>query len=270
MNRITSFSQTSYPASSQISRRMSRQRLPWWMLALSVAAMFLLASCGGDNNGPTAPDAKSLIQDAQKAITSDSAYHYKLKLEHAGTSGTSGFQITSADGDVVKPDKVRGTGTVAVGGASIEAQFIGIGQNQWVLAPPVVPSWTSVKDLNLDLGTALSDPTGAVTKVLAGMQQPKNRGEDTIPGDGDCWVVEGTVPAGALASVTGGDPTSTAPLDTTICVAKNLDGGKQRQLFELSLKGIAVDGDTAQTTRTFTFSKFNEAITIDPPPGVTP
>jgi hypothetical protein len=253
---------------SQNYHPKARWGLTWWALALSLGAMFLLSGCGGDT--PAVPDPKTLIQDAQKAITTDTTYHYKFKVEHSGTGGSSGFQVTAADGDVVKPDKVQGTGTVAVGGASIEARFIGIGQNQWVLAPPVVSDWTSTKDLNLDLGSALSDPTGAVTTVLSEMKQLKNQGDDTIPGDGDCWVVEGTVPAGALASITGGDPNSTAPLDTTICVAKNLDSGKLRQLFELSLKGMAIDGDTAQTTRTFTFTKFNSTVDIEPPPGVTP
>ncbi len=251
----------------QTTYRKKWRGFNWWVLALSVAAMFFLSACRGDT--PTAPDPKTLLQDAQKALSADTTYHYKFKVEHAGTGGASGFQVTAADGDVVQPNKVQGTGTVAVSGASIEAQFIGIGQDQWVLAPPVVSQWTSVKDLNLNLGTALSDPTGAVTKVLQEMQQPKNQGDDTIPGDGDCWVVEGTVPAGALAGITGGDPNSTAPLDTTVCIAKNLDSGKLRQLFELSLKGIAIDGDTAQTTRTFTFTKFNASVDIQPPPGAT-
>jgi hypothetical protein len=262
---VSTLNKTSIPI--QTSYRKTWRGFNWWILSLSVAVVFLLSACGGDT--PTAPDPKALLQDAQKALSTDTTYHYKFKVEHAGTGGASGFQVMAADGDVVQPNKVQGTGTVSVGGASIEAQFIGIGQDQWVLAPPLVSEWTSVKDLNLNLGTALSDPTGSVTKVLQEMQQPKNQGDDTIPGDGDCWVVEGTVPAGALAGITGGDPNSTAPLDTTVCVAKNLDSGKLRQLFELTLKGIAIDGDTAQTTRTFTFTKFNASVDIQPPPGAT-
>jgi len=49
-------------------------------------------------------------------------------------------------------------------------------------------------------------------------------------------------------------------------VAKNLDGKNLRQLYEIIVKGAAADGDTAQTTRTFTLSKFNESIDIQPPP----
>jgi hypothetical protein len=244
----------------------------WCAMALSVGALLVLSACGGDVQ--TAPAAQSLIQDAQKAIQTDTAYHYKLKVEHAGTDASGGFQITAAEGDVAQPNKVQGTGTISYAGNLLTAEFIGVGQDQWVKAPPFISQWTTAQELkqelNVDLGSALSDPTGSITTVLADMQHPQNKGDDTIPGDGDCWVVEGTVPAGALASITGGDPNSTAPLDTTICVAKNLDSGKLRQLFELSLKGQAVAGDTAQTTRTFTFTKFNETVDIEPPPGVTP
>jgi hypothetical protein len=98
------------------------------------------------------------------------------------------------------------------------------------------------------------------------MQNPKNAGDDTISGDGDCWLVEGNVPSGALAAVVGGDPSGTTPIDTTVCVAKNLDGQNLRQLYEIIVKGAAADGDTAQTTRTFTLSKFNESVDIQQPP----
>jgi hypothetical protein len=250
--------------------QMGHRHLAWWALALPLLAL-LLNACGGSTD--TAPDAKSLIQAAQAALQADSGYHFKLKLDHAGTGGAAGYVITGAEGDVARPDKVQGTGTVQLGGASIAAQYIGIGKNQWVLAPPAVNDWTTTEqlkqELNIDLGGVLSDPTGAVLQVLAAMQNPKNKGDDSIPNDGDCWVVQGTVPAGALASITGGDPTSTTPLDTTICVSKKQESGSKRQLFELVLKGIATDGDLAQTTRTFTFTKFNVVVNIQPPPGVT-
>jgi hypothetical protein len=79
-------------------------------------------------------------------------------------------------------------------------------------------------------------------------------------------LVEGLVPAGDLASITGGDPTSKTPIDTKVCVAKNADGNGLSQPYEFILKGIAADGDTAQTTRTFILTKFDESVKIEPPP----
>lgn len=69
----------------------------------------------------------------------------------------------------------------------------------------------------------------------------------------------------ALAAVVGGDPSGTTPIDTAVCVAKNLDGKKLRQLYEIIVKGVAADGDTAQTTCIFTLTKFNVSVAIQPP-----
>jgi hypothetical protein len=234
------------------------QRSAALFMALAVCGALALSACGSQ-----APDASSLIHDGQKAINTDKAFHFKMKLDHPGTGSAASISIDAADGDVQRPDKAKGTATVSQGGAAIDVQFIGIGKQQYALTP-LSPSWMPV-NLGINLGQLL-DPKAGVGAILGAMQNPKNIGDDTVLNDGDCWLVEGTVPAGALAPITGGDPTATTPLDTTVCIAKNLDAQGLRQPYQIVLKGIAADGDTAQTTRTFTLTKFNESIDIEPPP----
>ncbi len=227
--------------------------------ALAMLGALLLSACGGGQ----APDAKSLIQDAQKAINTDTSFHFKMKVAHPGSSSPAEVLVNSADGDVQKPDKIQGTATVAAGGPVFDVQFVSIGSEQWILTP-LSPKWMSATDVGIDLGKVL-DPNTGISAVLGDIRNPKNVGDDTVPGDGDCWLVEGTMSAGDLAPITGGDPTSTTPVDTTVCVAKNLDSQGLRQPYQVILKGMAVNGDTAQTTRTFTLSRFNESIDIQPP-----
>jgi outer membrane lipoprotein-sorting protein len=244
-----------------VIHKAARQRRASLALGLLLLGALALSACGG---GATTPAAKSLIQDAQKAINTDAAYHFKMKVDHPGATSATELSITAVDGDVKKPDQIKGTATVSTGGTALSTQFIGIGSQQWIL-DPISGKWTSADQYGIDL-TKVLDPNTGVSGILGDIQNPKNAGDDTVSGDGDCWLVEGTVPSGALAPITGGDPTATTPIDTTVCIAKNLDGQNLRQPYEIILKGIAIEGDTAQTTRTFTLSKFNETITIEPPP----
>jgi len=242
----------------RVLRPRSHQGRAVVLMALMLLGTLALSACGS-----TAPDASSLIHDAQKAINSDTAFHFTMKLDHPGTGSAAGVSIDAADGDVLKPDKTKGTATVSQGGAAFEVQFIGIGSQQYVLTP-LSPSWMQM-NLGINLGQLL-DPTTGVSAILGDLKNPQNVGDDTVLNDGDCWLVEGTVPSGALAPITGGDPSATAPIDTTVCIAKNLDAHGLRQPYQIILKGIATDGDTAKTTRTFTLTKFNESIDIEPPP----
>ncbi len=247
--------------SAAIPRKTVRQRRAPLALWLALLGMLALAACGGEES---APGANSLIQDARKAINTDTAFHFKMEVEHPGTPTTGTLAINAADGDVKKPDQIKGTATVSMGGPAVEVQFIGIGKQQWVLTP-LSPKWETSDQYGIDLSKVL-DPNTGVSAVLEAIENPKNVGEDTVAGDGDCWLVEGTVPSGKLAAVVGGDPTATTPIDTTVCVAKNLDDKGLRQPYEIIIKGVAAEGDTPETTRTFTLSKFNENITIEPPP----
>ncbi len=251
------------PFSSRRASGVARRRRDTLALALALVGMLALAACGSNSSTPS---ATSLIQDAQKAINADSSFHFHMKLDHAGTTGAASLTVEIADGDAKKPSSLKGTATVSTAGSSLDVQFISIGDQQWVLTP-LSPTWVSASQLGVSLNLSkVLDPNSGTSAILGDIQHPKNIGDDTISGDGDCWLVEGNVPAGALAAVTGGDPNATTPIDTTACIAKNLDGKGLRQLYELIFKGIAVEGDTAQTTRTFTFTKFDESVDIQPPP----
>lgn len=247
--------------SSRVQKRVSSRGSRYLLLTLTLLGMIVLAACGDSQQTPA---ASSLIHDAQKAINTDTAFHFKMKIEHPGTTSAQELAIDAADGDVVKPNKIKGTATVEEGSLPIDVQYIGIGSQQWLLTP-LSPNWVSASDLGIDLGKLL-DPNTGISAVLGDMQNPKNAGDDTVLNDGDCWLVQGTVPAGDLAPITGGDPTATNAVDTTVCVAKDTDSKGLRQPYEVILKGVVLDGDTAQTTRTFTLSKFNESIDIQPPP----
>jgi hypothetical protein len=248
---------------STVRRHKTPGALGLLMVVLSVAltACSLGSVIGGSEN---TPGALSLLQDAKKAMDTDATFHFTLKVDHAGAPSAGTVALLAAAGDAKRPDQAKGTATVSMGGPAVAVQFISIGDQQWVQSPQN-PQWVPAGQSGINL-SHMFDPATGVSAMLNALQKTgANNGQDTVSGDGDCWIVEGTLPPRAVAAVVGVTPGGTAPVDTTVCVAKNLDGQGLRQLYELIVKGAVTAGDTAQTTRTVTFSTFNEAITIQPP-----
>jgi hypothetical protein len=220
-----------------------------------LALLFLLVACSGGqgNSGSSStPSAQQLIKNAQAAIQKVTSYHFELKAENIGTTGV--LPIQSATGDIIVPDKLQANANVLFNGTPIQAEIIAIDKNEYI---NVLGSWQKTSGL-LD-PQALSDPQTGVAASLGHLQNPGTPSSSSSGGV-PCWSITGQLNASYLAGITGGG----APAGTTDTVTTCI--GKSDNLpYIINVKGIAAQGDTTQTTRTFTLSKFNEQITITAP-----
>lgn len=212
----------------------------------------LLIGCGGSTS--STPSAQQLIRDAQAAIGKVTSYHFTLKSQNIGTTGS--LPIESADGDIVVPDKLEANANVVFNGGNAQAQIIAIGKTQYV---NVLGSWQQTSGL-LD-PRVLSDPQTGVAALLGHVQNPETPSDSSTNGT-PCWNINGKLQASYLAGITGGGVPAGTTDAVTVCIGKN-----DKLPYLMVIKGIAAAGDTGQTVRTFTLSKFNEQITIAPPPG---
>ena len=220
-----------------------------------LALLLLLAGCGGGNNSTT-PTAQQLIKDAQAAIQKVSAYHFNLKAQNIGT--TTQLPVQSADGDIVVPDKLQATANVLFGGATVQAQLIEIGDKQYL---NVLGGWQQTSGM-LD-PRALSDPQRGVSAMLGELKNPSTPSDSSTDGT-PCWSIKGTLDASFISGIIGGSAPAGTQDNVQVCIGKS-----DNLPYLIVITGVATQGDTAQTVRTFKLSKFNEHITINPPP-VTP
>jgi LppX_LprAFG lipoprotein len=213
--------------------------------------LLLLAACGGSSNSGT-PDAHQLITSAQAAILKVTSYHFNLKAVNIGTTST--LPISSADGDILVPDRLKATANALVAGNNVQVQLIAVGGKQYI---NVFGTWQTTTGL-LDPRT-LSDPQTGVAAILGHIQNPSAPTDSSVGGR-NCWLIKGKLDPSYLAGITGGGAPAGQLDDVSTCIGKS-----DNLPYQIIITGVAAPGDTAKTVRTFTLSKFGEQLNIQAP-----
>lgn len=229
-----------------------RPTLPISALIL-LALTLVLAACGGGNTTST-PDARQVLKNAQAAFQKVTAYHFNLDAANAGAG--SFLVVRSADGDTLVPDKLKGNANAVVLGNVVKVQFISIGARQYV-TDPITGRWRPASGL-LDPRT-LSNPQTGVVALLGQIENPTTPKDSNVDGT-DCWSIDGKLDAKYLQGITGGGAPAGTKVNVTTCIGKS-----DNLPYLIRINGIAIQGDTDKTVRTFKLSKFNEALTIAAP-----
>ncbi len=214
--------------------------------------VLMLAACG--ENTPTGPTAQQLISNAQAAIQKVTAYHFNLNAENPGSAGL--ITVESADGDTIVPDKLKANANALILGSVAAVQIVAIKDKQYV-TDPITGKWTQTTGL-LDPRTLSNQQTG-IAAILGQIQNPSAPTDSTVDGQ-SCWSIDGKLDTQILAGITGGGTPAGTTVATTICIGKS-----DNLPYLIRLNGIAVQGDTDKTVRTFKLSKFNESVTITAP-----
>ncbi len=221
-------------------------RFPWQHNTPSVTASSLGAK----------PTAQQLISTMQKNFRSVTAFHVVMKVDNLGTPSDGEIQIRSADGDVLMPDKVKAQASVLLSGQVVTVNLVSIASTQYI-TDPITGQWRVVTGV-LNASTLTNPNTGiiALANKLSHLSTPV---QDAVNGT-PCWRMTGQLDASTLTFLTGGGVPAGTMLTTSVCVG-NADGLP----YQLIVTGQAAKSDTAQTSRTFTISNYNESVSITAP-----
>jgi hypothetical protein len=220
------------------------------VVALLVACV-LLAACGSGSSGPS---ATTLLSQAQTAFDQLSSFHYALTAQNLGDSDP--LPITQATGDVQRPDKLSATASVNGPFGPLQVKLIILGQQEWI-TNPLTGGFQPTTNYSGFL--KIFDAQQGVGAVLTHLQNPSTP-QSSSAAAGSCWKISGTLPASAVAGVVNGAAGSSASVPTTICIGKS-----DSELYSVTLAGAVSQTDTAQTTRTFELTQFNQPVTITAP-----
>lgn len=233
------------------------------LVAVVLLALVLVAACGkdGDKSKEAAqprPDAARLLQQAADRMEQSKSFHFVLDHEKGATPIVLGLLMSRAEGDVVRPDRLRADVNASFSGANLKTTLVSIGDRAQITNPFNPGQWQ-----DLPSGTRLRDifdPAAGTTAALRSVKDAKITGDDTIGGV-KVWKVEGTVDAaalGALATIAESGYTARG----TAWIGQN-----SPEVYRIRLEGPLGSRDTPEVIRRLELSRFDENITINPPPS---
>jgi hypothetical protein len=202
------------------------------------------------------PTTLQLLASLQKNFRTVTSFHVLMQVQDPGPAVGSAAQIRTANGDVVMPDKIKAQASVVLSGQNVDVNFVSVG-NQQVITDPLTGQWRVVTGL-LDPRT-LTNPDTGITSLIGKVQNLSEPVADTV-NKAPCWRINGQLDAKYIAFLTGGGAPAGSMLQTTACI-----GQSDALPYKITVVGVAGAGDTAQTTRIFDLSNYNENITITMP-----
>jgi lipoprotein LprG len=220
-------------------------------IAILVMVVCALAACGG----PNAPNATTLLKNAQTKFNSTKTLHFVMTVEHAGKPPTGGYSVTSATGDVERPDKVSASAVVDAGFASTTINLVIIGSNEWY-TNPLTGNFEQTTQFSSFL--TVFDPQNGIGGLLTALKNPSQPQDGSANGQA-CWKVSGQLSQQDLKPLFGTNVIG-EPKQTTFCIGKS-----DNQVYSIAFTGQMLTGDTSATVRTFYLSKFDQPVSIQSP-----
>src|SRR5581483_7231285 len=122
-----------------------------------------------------------------------------------------------------------------------------IGDKQYI-TDPITGKWTEAPGV-FDPRT-LSNPQTGISAILGHIQNPSTPTDSNVDGT-PCWSTSGTLDAKYLSGITGNSGAAAGnTVNVTTCIGKS-----DKLPYLIKMSGVAVQGDTDKTVRTFKLSK---------------
>ena len=223
------------------------------VVKLLAFASFALVACQPAK--PPELAAGDIIQQASKALKTVKAVHFKLSATGGMMSIGSGLVAKTIEGDVVQPDRIKGTAVSTFGKVTVQISFVVIGTQQFI-TNPITKQWQTLPAA--DAAPNLLDPDKGASVLLSQATNLKKLGNETVGGT-DCYHLTATIPATLIAGLVGAaGGASLLASDIWVAVSDSLPR-------QISLVGPVTTDEPPAIQRVLELSNFNESITIDPP-----
>ena len=226
-------------------------------LATPVVAMALLASVVTGCSGGKTANPQSLLSAAKSTLDSTSAAHFTLSSTNATTSG--GTTITGGEGDVQRPDKLRGSLDVIVNGFKAQVKVVAVG-DQVFAQLPFSTKFSKIDPSTFGLGNPgqLLDPQKGLSSLLSAAAGAKVTGQQRINGE-LVDLVSADVPGSSIPVL----PDADASVPVHMSVAIDPDN---HQLRQVTLTGPFIKAGT-ESTFVVTLTSYGENVQITLPAG---
>lgn len=221
---------------------------------LLTAILFVISGCSGASTEAklSASDILGKSYDNMQAVKS---FHFLLDQTGGGTPITMGVEMTKAEGDIVRPDKLQATIAGTAVGTSIEVKLV-TADGKTLMTNPLSGGWEVPPDQFKVLN--VFDPGTGIAAIVKGLTTPTSL-EDEKVGDTLCYHLKGNIASEALKSLTGSSAAS---------VVDNAEVWIEKEGFlvhQVKLTGKITESEKDGIVRTLVLTDFNKEIEIKLP-----
>ena len=230
------------PASSRRAR----------LVALVAGAALGLAACGSGGAHVSAP---VLLSKAKATADAATAVHFTLTSQNVAQSGTN---LVGGQGDLVRPDSLQGSFSVAISGFTARVSVVSV-NGVFEAKLPFASGYKKADPAAFGLTdpASLLDPNKGLTKLLVLAQNPKVGPSTRVNGE-LLETVTFTVPGSSVPVLPDANPGQ----PVTITAAVN---PSNYQLRSVTLVGPFTSA-TSNSTFVVTLTNYNEHVEITLPP----
>ena len=209
---------------------------------------------------PQRPDPAVLARQAADQVEALKSFHFVLEHENGGTPIALELIMNRAEGDLVKPDRLRADVEAktppSLGGANVKVKVVSIGDKAQLTNPFNPSRWVAIPG-SIRLAD-IFDPGAGTTAALRSVKNPQITGEETINGV-KVWRVEGDVDAESLQSLASiAEPGYTVRGTAWV-------GQEKPLVHRIRLDGPLGSKDAPNIVRKIDLSRFDEPVTIEAP-----
>ncbi|HLH73561.1 MAG TPA: LppX_LprAFG lipoprotein [Chloroflexota bacterium] len=199
--------------------------------------------------------AGEVLQKASEALSTVTSVHFVLTSSNGMMAIGENFAAKSIEGDVVKPDRLKGTAVSRFGNLTVNLGFMVVGSQQYV-TNPITKQWQKLPNANV--APNLLDPDRGAPALLRQVANPKKLANESIDNI-ECYHISGQLVASLLAGLVGVAGSST-PLAGDLWI-----GTKDFLVRQVHLVGPIAKNEPPQIQRTLVLSNYGETVTIEPP-----
>jgi hypothetical protein len=230
------------------------KRLVCVLSAFSIVMIFIFTGCSKAAS-PTPLAAKDIVGKSYDSMQTVNSFHFVLDHLGGGTPITMGIEMTKAEGDVVRPDKMQATIAGNAMGMSIEVKLVTSG-GKTMMTNPLSGNWESPGDQFQIL--SVFDPSSGIAAIIKGITNPSSLADEQMGGV-LCYHLSGGVPSEAFQSLTGSSVAG-AVINTEVWI-----GQQDFLVRQAKITGKITESEKDGIIRTLTFTNYNQNVNITLP-----